>query len=206
MSERPRFILPDEICNQIEALKSQEEHPRWEIGMISQELVDEFGGTHGKSIVRKAVAVEYGCSTSTVADREGMVRFYPRSLRDDSDFAHIFDVLSYHQLRACKTAGPTRWQEYADWAVESADDFGGRPAPVDAIRKKIKGVSRDDPNWIRMTLRIANLSEDIQDEVMPDDTEQMQNLQDVQKACRLWLNKLDTILEDLRKPAQKGGK
>lgn len=149
-------ILPDEACDELRYINDEEDKGRWRIGAISADLVDEFGNKYGKQNIRKRVAIEAGMPVSTVRAREEMHRFFPPEVREE------FGVLTWSQLRACKPAGPVGWRRLAEWAVESADDFGGRPAPVEAIiakRKSEEGL--DQPSWVRQFLALWKAAEKI---------------------------------------------
>lgn len=143
------FLLPDDLIEELQQGEESVDAWRWRSGEIAADLVDEFGATRGKGLVRKRVAIEAVLPASTIRAREEMARFYPSELRHrfgDEDYPG-FQVLSWSQLRACKPAGMLGWRELALWAVESADDYGGRPAPVDAIVAKRTGWQPDEQTW-----------------------------------------------------------
>lgn len=148
-----KLELPDDLIQRLQNMTQEEDEKKYELGNIAIELVDEFGGMYGKVRVRKRIAIEAGVSAALVRDREAIVRFFPKKVRDK------YEVLTFSQFRAIKPAGVDKWEALADWAVESADDFGGRPAPCDAIRKKRLGRPRSDPTWERQFVKAYDLCE-----------------------------------------------
>ena len=128
-------ILPDELIERLQDNTRKEDDARWDDGDITADLVDEFGITFGKALVRKRIAIEAELGSSTIRQREEMSRFYSPDLREKFGGKGFlgFDGLSWSQWRAIKPAGPSGWKALARWAIKSADDFGGRVAPVDAI-------------------------------------------------------------------------
>jgi len=149
-----RIQLPDDAVETLRQLTGDSDRVQWAIGDVSLALVDELGGMYGKAPVRMRIAAETGLAPETVRDREGMARFYPEHVRQ------TYQVLGYHQMRACKAAG-NEWEKYAEWAVQSGDEYGGRPAPVAAIRAKIKGEGDDIPAWVKRWDRLVELAETI---------------------------------------------
>jgi hypothetical protein len=139
---RPAFILPDEAKVLIHQASDDEQRPQFTIGDLTMGLVDEFKDQVPIHTIRQAIAVEYRCGAATIRDREGVARRVPLDLRQE------FEVLSFHQWKAI-AAAPTLEdrKRIAAWAVRSADDFGGRPAPVDAIRHKMKNGHDQTPMW-----------------------------------------------------------
>ena len=155
--------LPDEVIERLQDNTRKEDDARWDDGDIAAEVVEEFGPTHGKMLVRQRIAIEAGVSTSTIRSREEMSRYWPLSARADwgSDESPGFDILTWSQWRAIKPARD-KWRKLATWAVESADDFGGRPAPVDAIlAKRLRDDGSPDPTWENKFMRMWGLCDDI---------------------------------------------
>ncbi len=146
-------VLPEDVIERLQNNTHTEDVARWDDGRICEELVDEFGEQYGKMLVRKRVAIEAGLGLSTIRQREEMARFYPEEVVEQ------YEILTWSQLRACKPAGETGWQDLADWAVKSADDFGVRPAPVDAIVARRLGPDPETKTWEEPFLRVYRGSE-----------------------------------------------
>jgi hypothetical protein len=144
--------LPDEIIEQARQLQNDADRRQWPVGdflvSVIDELGDEFGLLgiqHPRAWIIKTIANRIGADTSTLRDREVMARFFPRSVRER------YDMLTYHQLRACKAAGD-RWQDFAEWAATNL------PAPVAVIRAKIKNGGELPEQWIARWDRMKELT------------------------------------------------
>ncbi|MBA7526221.1 hypothetical protein ES705_18382 [subsurface metagenome] len=159
--------LPEELILRLQDNTRKEDEARWDDGDITADLVDEFGDVFGKLLVRKRIAIEAELGTSTIRQREEMSRFYDSDLRAEfgSDKYPGFDGLSWSQLRAIKPAGRSGWKALARWAIKSADDFGGRVAPVDAIIAHRLGKGSPALTWEDRFVRAWNLF----DEIVVDD-------------------------------------
>jgi hypothetical protein len=157
--------LPGALVERIrQELDSSEQH-QFEAGWLLVEAVDESSQYLKPSQVFQAVAAKVGAAIATLRDRENMGRFYAR--RDVREF----DMLTYGQLRACKAAGADGWRDVATWAITSADDYGGNPAPADVIRRHIVGNGLEaEPLWMRRRNRaIAILTALANDPETPPD-------------------------------------
>jgi len=168
-----KFKLPDSVIESTRQLYLQGEGHQWALADHLVGVVDELrdhyasmmGDEDGRIAARKArtwiirsLAVGIGVDESTLRDREVMGRFFPTEVRQP-----YTDTLTYHQLRACKSAND-KWQAYADWAMDNL------PAPVSVIRAKIKGNGHDDPPYWQRKLDkiihdIEKLMEDTPEEV-----------------------------------------
>lgn len=152
--------LPDEIIEQARYLIEQGESHQWLLGDYLAGVVDELSGyysnllgadqaskqvRHARAHIIRQIADRTGTDRSTLRDREVMARFYPPDLRDE------YAPLTYHQLRACKSAGE-RWREYATWALDNL------PAPPAIIRLRIKHNGDIPPAWIGRWDRIYNIA------------------------------------------------
>lgn len=147
------LALPEDAIALLRQFTDDSDRSQWGIGDVAAALVDELGGQYGKARVRQRIAVESGLAPETVRDREGCARFYPERVRALYPF-------TFHQFKAIKSARE-RWEEYADWAVASMDEYGGRTPPVAVIRAKIKGNGDDkkDPAWLKRWVRLVELAE-----------------------------------------------
>ena len=148
--------LPEEVIVRLQANTQGEDAARWDDGAIAADVVDEFGPIYGKTLVRKRLAIEAGIAASSMRQREGMTRFFPADVRVE------FEILTWSQWRAIKPAGAIGWRELATWAIESADDYGGRPAPVDAITaKRLGDHGIPAPGWDELFVKMHELGDDI---------------------------------------------
>jgi hypothetical protein len=160
------FPLPDEAIDVLQAYQAQSDTAQWALGDIVLALADELCKRRGdqQRLVRR-VAIEATCDESTVRDRLNMAKFFEPATRGEYG-------LSFHQFRACKSAGPDDWRHYADWALDSAADYGGKPAPVSVIRSKIKADKNGDkdkpPRWVECLERIISLCDAIRRDSAPE--------------------------------------
>ena len=150
MNDRP-VKLPDEVIEAARQLLHDGEGHQWRLGDHLVEVVDEFEHVLKRSEIIRQLANGVGADASTLRDRECMARFYPPSLR------RRYDSLTYHQLRACKSAGE-RWREYADWALDNL------PAPVSLLRAMVKHNGDLPPAWVDRWARMQRLGELLADD------------------------------------------
>lgn len=149
------IVLPDSLIEAFRELLSKSDHRQWEQGDFICEVLDEFrvlepDNEQGKRDLRASVirqlADRTGADRATLRDRHIMAKFYPPRIRSEWS-----PPLTYHQLRACKSAGPDHWREYATWACDNL------PAPVAVIRAHIKSAGDDTPPWVYRWERVNEL-------------------------------------------------
>ncbi len=164
--------LPDIVIEVTRQLINDGEGYQWRLGDHIASVVDELGDKYAGFIddtpqaegaVRRArahiirqLADRTGTDRSTLRDRENMARFFPPIVRGD------LVPLTYHQLRACKSAGPD-WQKHAEWALENL------PAPPAIIRLRIKHKGELPLPWVARWDRFLQLANDLfVDDAAPD--------------------------------------
>jgi len=163
--------LPEIVIEVTRQLIEEGEGHQWKLGDHIAGIVDELGSRYAslidtpqaKSAVRRArthivkqLADRTGTDRSTLRDREVMARFFPQDVRES------MSPLTYHQLRACKSAGD-EWRKHAEWALENL------PAPTAIIRLRIKHHGELPPAWMGRWDRMLQLSRDLMvDEAAPD--------------------------------------
>jgi hypothetical protein len=143
--------LPEQAIEECRQLISAADNMQFGMGDWLVILVDEVapmwtaaGIRHPRAEIIRQLSGATGADATTLRDRETMARFYPVSVREE------FDCLTYHQLRACRSAGD-RWREYAEWARDNL------PAPVAVIRAKVAGNGHLPPPWIARWERVGVL-------------------------------------------------
>jgi hypothetical protein len=96
-----------------------------------------------------------------------------------------YEILTWSQLRACKPAG-VDWRDLADWAIESADNFGGRPAPVDAIiAKRLDDEGKPQKDWREKLVKVVDeLGVIVTMENVPQDV--IDAVEDFRKETAVW--------------------
>lgn len=126
--------LPDQVIESLRQLLDDGDYHQFNVGDFIIEVLDEFPNIPRPELIRQ-MADRTGSDRSTLRDRHNVARFYPLEVRKE------FDMLTWSQLRACKSAG-TEWRQYAEWAA------GHMPAPVAVIRARIKNEGNDKPAWV----------------------------------------------------------
>lgn len=161
MPERQPINLPQAIKDYAIQLATDHSQNSWDIGDFCIDVIDEFSTVYSKGAIRSSLAEVSKLNTETLRDRERISRKIPESKR-------TYYPLLYSQYRACLSAGD-RWEEYARWAVESMDEYGGNPPSVVVIRAHIKGAGDEAPYWPKRIEKMMTLCEDmINDEKAPD--------------------------------------
>ena len=117
------------------------------IGDLVTDVLAEFPEIKRADLL-KQLADRTGADRSTLRDRHNCAKFYPQEIRKE------FDMLTYSQLRACKSAG-TEWRQYAEWAM------GHMPAPVAVIRARIKNNGHDQPAWVHRWESLLGIAKQI---------------------------------------------
>jgi hypothetical protein len=154
--------LPDDAIEMVRALGERQEKTQWALGDTICEICDELydtwiqAGIHNpRAAIIRELANATGLDISTLRDRHIMARFFTHEDRIK------YSPLTYHQLRACKSAGEN-WRQYAEWALANL------PAPVALIRTKIKNNGDLPDPWIKYWSKICELAgRIIEDEKAP---------------------------------------
>lgn len=138
-----QFQIPDDAIDQLRSLLEADGQMQWKIGQFIadywQEMrkyihEEEEREQHAELI--RQFARGTGADKTTLRDREKMWLFFT----DDDRLR--YEVFTYHQFRALRSAGEDNWEEYAEWAIE----YG---ASVAEIRRKIKMDKDPVPDWVR---------------------------------------------------------
>jgi hypothetical protein len=150
-----KIVLPDAVIELVRVELDRADVSQWHIGDMLVSIVEELGILYERSGVRSAraaiireLATRTGRDASTLRDRHLMAAFYPPEVRAS------YDALTYHQLRACKSAGDN-WRQYADWALDNL------PAPVALIRARIKHNGDTPPLWLTRFERLIDQAQSL---------------------------------------------
>lgn len=155
------FVLPERAVELLHAYRDGEDSQQWALGDLAVALRAKLCKRRGDWIrLCRRLAIEASCDESTVRDRHNMAQFFDGSREE-------FSVLSFHQLRACRSAGDA-WRTYAERAITSADDYAGKPAPVNVIRAWIRedrksASDKEDelPRWEQLLTSIIEMCDAI---------------------------------------------
>lgn len=159
--------LPNEVFETLRTMLGKGDRLQWDMGAFLEEVWSEAGSYYTKQWGEKKGRAEYirdcatnsGADESTLRDRINMRRFFT-----DADIT-VWDMYTYHQMRALKSAGPDEWEVFANWGLTAGHD--GKLASVKQIRREIKIANQDevDPEWKvkfdRVKETLAQLTDDI---------------------------------------------
>lgn len=156
--------LPDMVIEGLRQLTEQGDANQWGVGRYLVDVVVEFKSLYEQAGVRRARALlikqcanKVGVDASTLRDRCCMADFF--TPQDVAEFA----PLSFHQMRACKSAGVEGWRGHAEWALANL------PAPCELIRARIKHNGQLPPKWANRWERVLDLAAEIErDDGAPD--------------------------------------
>ncbi len=151
-----QFRLPDDIIEEVRQYLEEGEVHQWALGRYLQDVIEEFGEQHRPEIIRQ-LANATGAHPSTLRDRHCVAVFFSPDEQSEYPF-------SYSQFRALKSAGHEHWREHAEYWAEHL------PAPVSAIRNRIKGNGHLSSVWrtrFEMLEHMAQLIADDKEAPMP---------------------------------------
>ena len=126
--------LPESFLEQLRSHRGAGDAGKWQIGDAIETFHVEAAGRVTLRRLYRAAAVETERSIADVRMLHETARASDEQLRGEFDeplvFAHFREV-RYLGDRVLQVA-------YLKWCIESADDYGGRPAPASILRRKIQ--------------------------------------------------------------------
>lgn len=126
--------LPDDLLNKFRAYRGAGDDARWARGDLIEDASVEYAGKVTLRRLYRAAAVETELSIAEIRLEHETARAADERLR-----AEFEDALCWAHFREVRYVDDrARRQGYLRWAVESADDYNGRPAPAVILRKKIQ--------------------------------------------------------------------
>jgi len=138
------LIIPTNYQERLITLGNQITNICWDIGDITNTIKagwdrvkrndPELAVADGD--IYAAVGAFCGKGARTVREYASISAFYPLEIRE------VYEVLSIDHFRTAMTLGP-KWESALMWAIEQADNNGGRPATVD--RMIAEYAVRDQP-------------------------------------------------------------
>lgn len=148
-----RIVFPEDVIQ--EAIQLSEDHSdnSWRMGDFVIKQMAALSQVYTKGEIRRGLAEISKLNVETLRDRERISLRIPPCKRE-------YYPLLYSQYRACLSAGD-QWEQYADWAVTSMDDYNGNPPSVAVIRAKIKGENNSAPEWPRRIERMLDICDAI---------------------------------------------
>lgn len=140
----PVVQLPEQVIEALRQLLDDGETYQWATGRFICDVLDEFPNEKRSDLIIQ-MADRSGADRSTLRDRHNMAKFYPVAVQKE------FDMLTWSQFRACKSAGDDA-HEYLEWAANNL------PAPVAVIRARIKNNGHDQPAWVHRWEAVQRLA------------------------------------------------
>ncbi len=138
------------------ALRGATDGHQWLTGAQVERAAIKYAGQIPLARIWREAAGEIECSVSQVR------KTHETWCGTDDDLRESFDVLTfthfYWAVLYCKDRAAI--VRALSWCIESADLFGGRPAPAAKLAVKLR-PAKDEPTWLelreRLTRAITNL-------------------------------------------------
>lgn len=130
-------ILPQNVIDELAALAAEGDRSLWAIARIAQELAEELPVK--RAILDEAIAQACSWKSSRARDVRSVAMYYPRLIENE------YPALSFTHFRTAMSAKKLdRSMEWLSWCLNSADDYGGLPAPVDTLAAKMRDAGEKD--------------------------------------------------------------
>lgn len=130
------LILSEDILTRARQYRGAGDSANWQVGDLAIDVVDELKGKGAtQTEIRSALADELGLSRASVTKIERAARAFDEADRDEFSTTLTFDYF----LVALGAPAP---RQALQWCVESGDDFGGKPAPLDRFRAHIRELKQ----------------------------------------------------------------
>lgn len=165
-STTAKGALPDELLDRFRQRRGANDPNYWGLGDDIADAVVELAGRGMQTKILKAAALETDLSRAEVRVLFETARACDKSLRDE-----FMDVLTHSHFRVIRYIDDlAKQQGYLQWCLESADAYGGRPAPAAVLAKKVQqdmGLEPPEPTKgelieraIRAVEKLRAISED----------------------------------------------
>ncbi len=141
-------ILPEDVIASLAAWAAQGDRSTWAIARTAQALAAALSVK--REILDAAVGQACGWRASRARDVRSVACFYPVGMEDE------FSQLSFSHFRAAMSSGSLdKARGWIEWCLSSADEYGGRVAPVDvlAARMQAAGEKKSQPvheKWLAL--------------------------------------------------------
>ena len=133
-ADSPAGSLPDKLLEKFRQYRGVSDDAYWSIGDAIDEAVVESVGRLTQNAVYGIAVKEMDISRGEVRVLHETARTTDSKLREEFELVlthQHYRVLRYIEDRAKKHG-------YLKWCLESADAFGGRPAPASVLAKKVQ--------------------------------------------------------------------
>lgn len=125
--------LPDEVLDKARAYRGAGDEHAWEMADFVANVVAECTRSRGdRTRALKQLAQNMGVSRAQASDLCQLAETYEAGVRDDYQ---ALTIGHFREAMRCKTVPAVK---LLDLAVESADEWGGQPMPVDVLRQTVR--------------------------------------------------------------------
>jgi hypothetical protein len=156
-----KTALPPAMLDAFRQFRGASDANYFGLGDAVDAAVVELAGKSTQRRIYQAAAVESEYSIAEVRLLHETSRATPLSLR-----AEFEDVLCHQHFRTVRYLDPEKQHFYLKWAIESADVFGGRPAPAAVLAKKVRkdmGLEPPAPTFAELLGRAVSALERARD-------------------------------------------
>ncbi len=157
-----RGQLPDAVLDKFRQRRGETDAHYWGLGDDVADAVVEFAGKITQQKIIKAAALETDLSNGEVRLLFETARAFDQSLRDE--FADILTHMHFRVLRYIDDR--SQQKAYLTWCIESADAYGGRPAPAAVLARKVqkdRGIEPPAPTKAELIDRAVRAIERVRD-------------------------------------------
>jgi len=157
-----KFEIPADYALELEQLSGDHSSRQWKLAEIAVALLDVYSSPQDPmfpaSVVRDAIADRAGVGAQSVRLYERVARTFPIGVRHAVDAQ---DVLTFEHWRAVVELGE-RGIDYCAKALDTAHEYGGRPAPVRVVQAWVAKHQGKKPHsaWERLMELLATIAAD----------------------------------------------
>jgi hypothetical protein len=158
----PPDKTPDAMRDDFRQYRGDTDDYHWRLGDCIDNWVVEMAGKITQRRIYRDAAIETDLSISEIRVLHETARGTDAQLRDE-----FGDVLTHSHYRVLRYVDDRSVKHgYLAWCVESADAFGGRPAPAAVLARKVKkemGLEPPEPTFGELLARAVSALERARD-------------------------------------------
>lgn len=150
--------LPPEALDELHALRGGDDAHQWAIGRKIEQLAVQYAGRIPLTRIWKDAAGAIECSRAQIR------KCHETWQGTDDELRETFDVLTFEHFYTAVLYCPDRdaRAKALAWCLDTAPDFGGRPAPASVLKKKLK-KEPPEPTWTELQSRAVSALERLRD-------------------------------------------
>lgn len=153
-----RHSLPPEDMDELHQFRGMADKKQWELGRRIEILAVKYAGKISLSKIWKDAASAAECSRAQIRKCHETWTGTDDSLREEFDvltFEHFYTAVLYCPDRDARARA-------LGWCLDTAPDFGGRPAPAAVLARKLKKAP-PEPTWTELQARAVSSLEHLRD-------------------------------------------